>query len=234
MTQEELNKIADKHQLFLQGEHRDWEKMRADLSNQSLKGLSLDGFNFLGALCKGTDFSNARISLTNFSYAEMEGAIFTNTKLDRAVFRYAELQNTEWKNCEAYQTDFYGAKLYGANNVPFIPLACPEEGSFIGWKKVRDKKDYIVKLKIPEDAKRSSATERKCRCSFAKVLGILDLNGNFADIKEIINSRYEPSIAYRVGEIVVPSFYSENRWEENAGGIYFFLDKQDAINYKGR
>jgi hypothetical protein len=31
--------------------------------------------------------------------------------------------------------DLYGANLCGAENVPFIPMSCPDSGSFTAWKK---------------------------------------------------------------------------------------------------
>lgn len=57
------------------------------------------------------------------------------------------------------RADLSGANLRGAKNLNF-PIACPEEGSFIGFKKCQDGK--IVKLEIPVDALRCSATGRKC------------------------------------------------------------------------
>ena len=51
--------------------------------------------------------------------------------------------------------DLFKANLRDAKNLVF-PLACPEKGSFIGWKKCRG--DLIVELEICADAKRSSAT----------------------------------------------------------------------------
>lgn len=58
--------------------------------------------------------------------------------------------------------DLSWANLSGAiynENTAFFALCCPEEGSFIGFKKAGGK---IVKLQIPKSAKRSSATTRKC------------------------------------------------------------------------
>ena len=77
----------------------------------------------------------------------------------------------KWKNHEkggkwAYLSgaDLSGADLSDETKIDdsamrFFPLACPESGSFIGWKKTAE--DLIVKLLIPEDAKRSSAFGRK-------------------------------------------------------------------------
>lgn len=52
-----------------------------------------------------------------------------------------------------------------------IPMACPYEGEFIGYKKCRDVNgsDAIVTIRIPAHAKRSSAWGNKCRCSEAIV-----------------------------------------------------------------
>ena len=108
-----------------------------------------------------------------------------------------------------------------------IPLECPSEGSFIGWKKINK---ILIKLEIPEDARRSSATTKKCRCDKAKVLGFYDLNSTELNIDKIINHSYN-ICEYRKGEMVYPDSFDENRWNECSHGIHFFINKQDAINY---
>ena len=118
------------------------------------------------------------------------------------------------------------ADLNGAKNVPFIPLACPSEGSFVGWKKVDN---YIIKLFIPKDAKRSSATTNKCRCDKAKVLEITNLETN-EHTDEVINYNYAKCV-YKVGKMVYPDKFDDNRWNECSNGIHFFVNKQEAIKY---
>ena len=108
-----------------------------------------------------------------------------------------------------------------------MPFACPSEGAFIGWKKV-DKR--LIKLEIPEDAKRCSASSKKCRCNKAKVLGITNLGNNESE-SAIINRSYDPELWYKVGEMVYPDSYDEDRWNECSHGIHFFINKQDAIDY---
>ena len=120
-----------------------------------------------------------------------------------------------------------GASLYGANNIPFIPFACPSDGAFIGWKKVRN---CLVKLEIPEDARRCSCTSQKCRCDKAKVLGITNLDTN-ESVSKIKNTSYSPAVTYVVGEMVYPDSFDENRWNECSHGIHFFINKQNAIDY---
>jgi hypothetical protein len=105
-------------------------------------------------------------------------------------------------------------------------MACPREGSFVAWKKVNNK---LVKLEIPADAKRSSATSNKCRCDKAKVLEITDLDGT-NPINEVINLHFGKTI-YRVNEMVYPDCFDDNRWRECSHGIHFFIKKIDAIMY---
>ena len=83
---------------------------------------------------------------------------------------------------------------------------------------------------IPEDAKRCSATTQKCRCEFAKVLSIVRIE-NGEGLQSIENTSHTPSIVYKVGEIVKPDSFDEDRWNECSHGIHFFINKQDALNY---
>ena len=120
-----------------------------------------------------------------------------------------------------------GASLDGATNIPFVPYACPSDGSFIGWKKVDN---CLVMLEIPEDARRCSCTSQKCRCDKAKVLGITNLDTN-ESVSEIKNTSYSPAVTYVVGEMVYPDSFDENRWNECSHGIHFFINKQNAVDY---
>ena len=137
--------------------------------------------------------------------------------------------------------DLYGANLRNANlrgakntdktawdaYTAFYPLQCPETGSFIGYKKAADK---IVMLEICADAKRSSATSRKCRCSKAKVLSITNLDGSETGLSEI-ESDYAGDFIYRVGETVEVPDFDDNRWNECAAGIHFFITRDEAVKY---
>ena len=141
--------------------------------------------------------------------------------------------------------DFYGANLRSANlsgadlsganllNVRynectgFFALVCPEEGSFIGYKKANG---HIVKLRITEDALRSSATSRKCRCSKAEVLSITTLDGEDDGVTSI-PSNYDSNFIYRVGTTVEVEDFETDRWDECAAGIHFFITRQEAVQY---
>lgn len=125
--------------------------------------------------------------------------------------------------------DLRSANLRGANlsdirvneHTAFFAMQCPEEGAFIGWKKCRE--NVIVKLLIPEDAKRSSATSRKCRASKAVVLEVLGAEYGVA--------QYDENTIYRVGETVTPDSWDEDRWKECSNGIHFFITRAEAEQY---
>ena len=147
--------------------------------------------------------------------------------LEEAVKQGASLYGASLNGASLDRASLNGASLYGAINIPFIPFACPSDGSFIGWKKVAD---CIVKLEIPEDARRCSGTSNKCRCDKAKVLEIMTIDDE-QTLTEIENTAYCPYITYKVGEMVYPDSFDENRWKECSHGIHFFINKQEAIRY---
>ena len=237
-TQEELNEILKNHQHWLNEDCENWEGMRANLSyvdlskldlsdtdlrcadlyyvnlyQADLRGANLRGVNLRGANLKGADLHRA-----NLSYADL---YYVN--LYRANLSYADLHCANLCN-----VDLYFADLNNAKNIPFIPYACPDTGSFIGYK---SSGDFIIKLEIPSDARRCSATGRKCRCDKAKVLDIQYCDKNIPCDKKAVASDCDRNFIYRVGEIVEEPNFDENRWNDCARGIHFFINRQEAIEY---
>ena len=157
--------------------------------------------------------------------ADLSNADLSDAYLSGAYLRDADLRDA----------DLSGANLSGANlsgikyNIYSTGLSqlCPQEGSFIAWKKASGK---IVKLRITDDALRSSATTRICRCSKAEVLDIQELDGKKSDTQSVC-SDYDDSFAYEVGKIVEVQDFDEDRWNECSTGIHFFIDRNDAVNY---
>ena len=159
--------------------------------------------------------------------ADLCGANLYDADLRGANLRGADLRDADLRGADLRGADLRGADLRGAENVPFIPYSCPDFGMFIGYKKASG---YIVELEIPEDAKRLSATSRKCRCDKAKVLRILHYNRTVADVTEVASSR-DSSFIYKVGEMVSVDNFDEDRWNECSTGIHFFINFQEAVNY---
>lgn len=143
--------------------------------------------------------------------ADLRGANLFGTDLRGANLQWADLRETD---------------LRGAKNVNY-PIACPEKGSFTGFKKANG---HIIELLIPDDALRSSATTRKCRCSKAKVMAITKLDGSSCNITRI-PSNWNSDFIYTIGETVEVNNFDTNRWNECAPGIHFFITRQEAIDY---
>ena len=196
-------------------------------SGADLRGADLHYANLRGANLRDTDLSGADLRGANLIGADLRGANLSFANLYCADLRGADLRGANLRDANLSGANLYCADLRGATKVPFMSFACPSEGAFIGWKKVRD---YLIKLEIPEDAKRCSATTNKCRCDKAKVLSITHLISNKEIIGEIENNNYVRCI-YKVGEMVYPDSFDNNRWNECSNGIHFFVNKQEAINY---
>lgn len=211
-----LNEVLEAHEKWLKGTPGG---SQANFAGKKLSGADLSGRDLSGAiLCyadfSGANFTGAKLSGTNFAWTDLSGANFSG-----AVFNGA--------------TCFEHVVLSPKIKIDH-PLACPETGSFIGYKASRE--GYIVELLIPEDAKRSSSTGKKCRCDKAKVISIQkissnrNLDGNSARINKA-HSCYQESFVYCVGETVSVPDFDECRWHECASGIHFFMDRKDAVNY---
>ena len=292
MTQNELNKIIENHQHYLNKDIDGWESMRADLSDKNLSGLNLKNADLAYADLRNADLAYADLRNADLRKADLRDSDLRKADLRKADLAYADLRNAELREANLYRacclytnlgrvdlsnaylrdadlysafccyTNLYGVDLRSADlrdaNLSGAdlrkadlreanlrnaylsgtdlsedtkidcPIACPETGSFIGYKKAICKK--IVKLQICEDAKRSSATTKKCRCSKALVLAIENMDGFDSRLQEI-ESRYDPCFIYRVGEIAEVPDFDNDRWNECAPGIHFFMDRQDAVEY---
>ena len=212
MTQEQLNEIIESHQHYLNKDIDGWENMRADLSCKNLSGLDL----------KNVNLKSVNLYKTNLRNANLRNADLNYTYLYKTDLSYADLRHANLNGAFFREANLLGTKID-------YPITCPETGSFIGYKKAVSGK--IVKLQICEDAKRSSATTKKCRCSKALVLAIENIDESDSGLQGIA-SIYDPSFIYRVGEIVEVSDFDDNRWRECAPGIHFFMDRQDAVEYE--
>ena len=138
-----------------------------------------------------------------------------------------ENMRADLSNADLSNANLSNANLWNAVNISYIPLACPDTGGFIAWKKAHH---HIVKLFVSPCAKRVSATTRKCRCNRAYVIAIENMDGTISDIVRI-ESDYNYNFVYEVGKIVEEKEFDENRWNECSKGIHFFINRQEAVDY---
>ena len=247
ITTEQLNEILTKHAEWVnscgvKGVRANlWN---ADLSGADLRGADLRGAclwnaNLWGANLWGANLRDASLGCADLGYADLGGANLNDADLSSAFLGGANLWNANlWcadlRGANLKYAILEGANLNGADlcdaKINFY-IACPEKGSFIAFKKAGNNyNNYIVELLIPEDARRCSATSRKCRCDKAKVLSITKIDGT-SDGVDTVYSIYDETFAYKIGELVEVKDFDDNRWNECSTGIHFFLTRQEAVEY---
>jgi hypothetical protein len=176
---------------------------------------NLRSANLYGANLYGADLRSAAL----------QGANLRSTNLQGANLRSANLRSADLRSANLYGANLYGADLQGAKNIPNKVAAAlqvlPDEGDVIGWKKCCE--GVIVKLLVKSETPRSSATTRKCR---AKEVTVLEVFGSDVGV-----SKHYRKVTYKKDEVVTCNYWEEDRWMECAGGIHFFITKQEAEDY---
>nr|DAR05074.1 MAG TPA: pentapeptide repeat protein [Caudoviricetes sp.] len=220
MKQEQIEKILEEHKAWLNRTGG----AKADLHGADLHGADLCGADLCGADLRDADLRGANLCGANLCGADLCGAYLCGADLYDANLRGADLRDADL--CGA---DLRGANLRGVRyneQTAYYAMQCPEKGAYIGYKKAEGK---IVELEIQADAKRSSATTRKCRASKAKVLSITSIDGK-EHFEEAKSSR-DQSFVYRVGKTVEVKDFDEDRWRECSTGIHHFITREEAAMY---
>ena len=255
ITQEELDKKLILHEKWL---NKKEDGKQLNLSKVICENLDISWSILTQAIFNNVDFINCKFYDTQFidviftqcllqdsSYSEstivnsfFKRCTLTNLRINNSYFDNNFFINTEIKNIEPNTLNILNDQ---------IPIHCPEEGEFIGFKKAYLRKvvvykqddchnyydvlyhPILIKLRIPSDAKRCSATSNKCRCNKAEVLEITDYTGNNSYLKAYSN--YDHNFEYEVGKFVEVKDFDDNRWNECSTGIHFFLTKNEAMMY---
>ena len=210
--------ILNNHKYYLEDRIKNVE-YRADLSGADLRGADLRSADLRGADLRDANLRDANLRGANLCDADLRGADLRGADLRGADLRGANLISANLCDANLRGADLRGAIAYQ------VPPSC---GAFIGWKKVMN--DLIVKLKILEDSKRSSAFGRKCRCDKALVLDIQKINGESANTS-IAVSKYRKDFKYEIGEVVQVEDFDNNRFNECTSGIHFFITRDEAVDY---
>lgn len=200
-----------------------------DMSHANMSGANISGTNMRGTNMRGANMNGANMSYSDMCCADMRYADMGYSNMSYVDMRDADMCYSNMSYVDVRCANMCSAGMCGANThniiyneaTSFFAIQCPEEGSFTGYKKCQGK---LVTLQITEDAERSSATSRKCRCSKAKVISIED------GLTSIV-SNYDKNFMYVVGEVAEVKDFDKDRWNECSTGIHFFITKQEAINY---
>jgi hypothetical protein len=115
MKQIEVNEIVAKHKLWLEFK----KGIRADFSNENLRGIDFNGMNlrnaiFTGADLRGAKFNGANLIDVDFTYANLRNVDFTYADLRGAKFNGANLCNANLRGASLIGAKFNGANLNDA------------------------------------------------------------------------------------------------------------------------
>lgn len=210
--------------------------------NASFRRSFFSDNKFVRTLFVDCDFTTAVFDWQSFDSCNFVNCNFANSFLGNSIFN-----GCGFKNCDFTMVSmpnwFHPSYMGGCTNVPYMPMVCPDEGEFMGYK-VAIHEDtklnqpgpryVLVTLRIPSDAKRSAAGGRKCRCNKAQVVAIEPAESRYVGTTiRTARSAHDFAFKYRVGEEVFVKNFDENRWNECAPGIHFFMNKKEALLYAG-
>jgi hypothetical protein len=217
----EIERLVQKKQNLSEANLYRANLYRANLSEADLYGADLYGADLYGADLQGADLRGANLRGANLREANLRGADLRGADLRGADLRRADLRGADLRGADLYGADLYGANLSGIILDPIVVARLsivPENGSVTGWKKCKE--CVLVKVEIPDGARRSNSTGRKCRAERVRVIEVIG--------GEVGISLRDEKTEYRVGEIVECHEWDEDRWKECSGGIHFFLTKIEA------
>ena len=203
-----------------------------EIKDKTFYNVTMTTFTFsviyTHCIFKEVDFSKIHVVSNVFIYCRFEDCIFAESLLSMFV-------GCTFINCKFFGT--FKASLFDCDfdtHVPYMPMTCPVEGDIIGWKVCHGQNNrtpYLVKLHIPDGVKRTSGFgSRKCRCERALVLDILYIDGTPAK-ETTVFSHYDKTFSYTKGQWVRCDHYDNDRRFVCSGGIHFFMERQEAINY---
>ena len=203
MTQQELDKIVERHQHWLKKDCEGWEDMKANLYGANLKGAYLKRANLERANLKGAYLVEANLEEANLVEAYLYGA---------------NLEEANLYGANLVEANLYGAYLYGDVRKRL--------GRFLtepitGYKKTAE--GVVITAEIPAGAIVFCINGTKCRTNRAK---IIDMAGN-----EVLHSQHDNSFEYRLGKEIIIEDFNLMYNVECASGFHFFRTREEAEKY---
>lgn len=215
--------------LDVRGTDLSWLDLRGrDLRGANMSRVDLTGACLVEANLKGANLSGANLHMVKLNDADMSHAILCRAFAAFVAFVRVDLTGVDFTGADLSGADWEKAK-FGTDQESLFNLAkfnITPQGVIIGWKKLRDGK--LAKLRIPEEAKRSSGFGRRCRAEYAEVLMIVDEGGE--PHWEGVSKR-DRNLKYVAKQVVTPSGYDPDWKNECAEGINFFLTREEAEMY---
>ena len=141
--------------------------------------------------------------------------------VEAAVKSGSDLRGSNLSGSDLSGSNLSGSNLSKIKNADLVlarTSIVPEEGAFVGYKKLSN--GTIAKLVIPHDAKRLNAYgSRKCR---AEKVFVLEGEGV---------SSHDNKTEYKPETWVIPDSFDDDRRNECSHGIHFFITRIEAEKY---
>ena len=258
MTQEELDKIIEQHQHWLNEDCEGWEDMKANLSRANLygadlSGANLSGANLLGANLSGAnlswadlsrsnlyraDLSGANLSWANLSWVKLRDANLSRANLSRANLRGANLYGAALRWANLYRADLSYANLRGANlieaNLSYANLSGANLSDADRFRLGKVLDEPLVGYKKTNEGVVITAEIPAGATVFC-------INGskcrtNKAKITdmaghEVLHSQYDNNFEYRLGQEIEIKDFNIMYNVECASGFHFFRNRNKAEEY---
>ena len=208
-TEEELKKILENHQHWIEEDCDGWNNMRANLEGANLECANLYCANLEGANLEGANLEGANLEL-----ASLKGANLERANLYGANLKYANLGDA----------NLYGANLKYANleEKEKFRLGQILKEPMTGYKKTKE--GIVITATIPAGAIVFCINGSKCRANKAR---IIDMGGQ----NEVLHSSYDEKFEYRLMQDIEIEDFNLMYNIECASGFHFFRTREEAENY---
>ena len=213
MTQEELDKIIEQHQHWLNEDCEGWEDMKANLSDAYLRGDNLSWANLSDADLRGANLRYANLSYANLYGADLSCANLSGANLSGANLRGANLRGANLRGANLSGSNLSDAERFRLGKVLDEPL--------VGYKKTNE--GVVITAEIPAGAIVFCINGSKCRTNKAK---ITDMAGH-----DVLHSQYDNNFEYRLGQEIEIKDFNLMYNLECASGFHFFRNRNEAEEY---
>ena len=192
-------------------------------------------------------FTGGSVRESQMTYISIAGDCEKRLKLEALTFvnsiitNQLRLTHVTVSKFTAYKTAMFAAFKYDKNTIKDWDLhyttgIIPPQNTTILYKKayvIKDDKftEMIIKLEVPEKAKRVYCDDLKIRVSKAKVIGFYNLDGSALPADTEVVSSYDHTFKYKIGDTVKPEKDFDPTSGSCGSGIHGYIDINDAIKY---
>ena len=111
LTKEEVKKIVENHQHWVNKDCRDWQDMRADFTDVYVGHIDLSEVNLSQATFDRVIFDSVDLTGANLDSVDVRNSMFVNTTLTGASLRISDISHTKFNELDMAKTDFTYSRI---------------------------------------------------------------------------------------------------------------------------